>query len=75
MNRRLKGKMRVKIKWYLYLFLLVHSDGLRGVKLVASSVLPHALGTVCDEPAIQHPAGQGEAQVHPDVVVESPVVG
>ena len=42
---------------------------------MGSSVLPHALGAVCDEPAIWHPAGQGEAQVHPDVVVESPVVG
>ena len=53
----------------------MHSNGLRGVKLVGSSVLPHALGAVCDEPAIRHPTGQGEAQVHPDVVVESPVVG
>ena len=74
MDRRLKGKIRVK-KRYPYLFLLVHSDGLPGVKLVGSSVLPHALGAVCDEPAIRHPASQGEAQVHPDVVVESPVVG
>ena len=74
MNRRLKGKIRVK-KWYPYLFLFVHSDGLRGVKLVGSNMLPHALGTVCDEPATQHPAGQGEAQVHLDVVVKSPVVG
>ena len=39
---------------------------------MGSSVLPHALSTVCDEPAIRHPAGQGEAQVHPDV---SPVIG
>ena len=38
-------------------------------------MLPHALGAVCDEPAIRHPAGQGEVQVHPDVVVESQVVG
>ena len=73
MNRRLEEKIRVK--WYPYLLLLVHSDGLQGLKLVGSSVLPHALGAVCDEPAIRHPAGQGEAQVHPDVVVESPVVG
>ena len=42
---------------------------------MGSSVLPHALGAVCDEPAIRHPTGQGEAQVHPDVVIESPVVG
>ena len=56
-------------------FFLVQSDGLRGVKLVGSSVLPHALGAVCDKPAIGHPTGQGEEQVHPDVVVESPVVG
>ena len=37
---------------------------------MGSSVLPHALSAVCDEPAIWHPTGQGEAQVHPDVVVE-----
>ena len=67
--------MGKKKKRYPYLFLLVHSDGLRGVKLVGSSLLPHALGAVCDEPAIRHPPGQGEAQVHPDVVVESLVVG
>ena len=42
---------------------------------MGSSVLPHALGTVCDEPAIRHPTGQGEAQVHPDVIVESLVIG
>ena len=64
-----------KKKRYPYLFLLIHSDGLRGVKLVGSSVLPHALSAVCYKPAIQHPAGQGKAQVHPDVIVESPVVG
>ena len=34
-------------------------------------MLPHALGAVCDEPAIQHPAGQGEAQVHLDVIIHS----
>ena len=42
---------------------------------MGSSMLPHALGTVCYEPAIRHPAGQGEAQVHLDVIVESPVIG
>ena len=42
---------------------------------MGSSVLPHALGAVCDEPAIRHPAGQGEVQVHPDVIVESLVIG
>ena len=43
---------------------------------MGSSVLPHALGAVCDEPAIRHPTGQeGEAQVHQDVIVESPVIG
>ena len=42
---------------------------------MGSSVLPHVLGAVCGEPAIQHPAGQGEVQVHPDVIVESPVIG
>ena len=42
---------------------------------MGSSVLPHALGAMYDEPAIRHPAGQGEAQVHPDVIVESPVIG
>ena len=70
----MKGRIRVE-KWYPYLFLLVHSDGLRGVKLVGSSVLPHAVGTVCYKPAIRHPAGQGEAQVHQDVIVKGPVVG
>ena len=42
---------------------------------MGSSVLPHALSAVCDEPAIRHPAGQGEAEVHPDVIVQSPVIG
>ena len=42
---------------------------------MGSSVLPHALGAVCDKPAIRHPAGQGEAQVHPDVIIERPVIG
>ena len=64
-----------KEKWYPYLFLLVHSNGFRGVKLVGSSMLPHALGTMCYERAIWHPTGQGEAQVHPDVIVEGPVIG
>ena len=73
MNRQLKEQ--IWVKWYPYLFLLVHGYGLRGLKLVGSSVLPHALGAVCDEPAIRHPAGQGEAQVHPDVIIQSPVIG
>ena len=42
---------------------------------MGSSVLPHALGAVCDEPAIRHPTGQGEVQVHPDVIIQSPVIG
>ena len=42
---------------------------------MGSSMLPHALSAVCNKPAIRHPAGQGEAQVHPDVIIEGPVVG
>ena len=36
---------------------------------VGSSMLPHVVGAVGHKPTILHPAGQSEAQVHPDVVV------
>ena len=41
---------------------------------VGSGMLPHVVGTVGHKPTILHPAGQSEAQVHPDVVVKSPMV-
>ena len=53
---------------YLLLF-CVHCDWLQGGEAVGSSILPHALRAVSYKPAIWHPAGQREAQVHPDVVI------
>ena len=38
-------------------------------------MLPHDIGVVGDEPTVLHPAGQTEAQMHPDVVVQGAVVG
>ena len=42
---------------------------------MVSSMLPHEIGVVSDEPAVLHSAGQSEAQMHPDVVVQGAVVG
>ena len=39
-----------------------------------SSMLPHLVGAVGDVPTVFHPTGQSEAQVHTDMVVQSPVV-
>ena len=39
------------------------------------SLLPHLVGAVAHKPTILHPTGQSEAQVHPDVVVKTSVVG
>ena len=41
---------------------------------VRRSMLPHEVGVVGYKPTILHPAGQSEAQVHPDVVVKGPVI-
>ena len=38
-------------------------------------MLPHDIGVVSHKPTILHPAGQGEAQLHPDVVVQGAVIG
>ena len=38
-------------------------------------MLPHDIGVVSHKPTILHPAGQSEAQVHPDVVVQGAVIG
>ena len=35
---------------------------------------PHVLGAVGDKPTVLHPAGQSEAEVHLDVVVQGLVV-
>ena len=37
-------------------------------------MLPHEIGVVSDEPTVLHSAGQGEAQMHPDVVVQGAVI-
>ena len=37
-------------------------------------MLPHELGVVNDEITVLHPAGQSEAQVHPDVVIQGAVI-
>ena len=60
---------------YLYSLLFVHRYWLRCVESVVSSMLPHDIGVVSYKPTILHPAGQSEAQVHPDVVVQSAVIG
>ena len=59
---------------YPYLFLFVHRDWLQCVESVVSSMLPHDIRVVSHEPAVLHPAGQSEAQVHPDVVVQGAVI-
>ena len=41
---------------------------------VRNGMLPHMVGAVGDIPAVFHPTGQSEAQVHTDVVVQSLVV-
>ena len=41
---------------------------------VPSGMLPHLVRAVGDVPTVFHPTGQSEAQVHTDVVVQSPVV-
>ena len=38
-------------------------------------MLPHDIRVVSHKPTILHPAGQSEAQVHPDVVVQGAVIG
>ena len=38
-------------------------------------MLPHDIGVVSQKPTILHPAGQSEAQMHPDVVVQGAVIG
>ena len=38
-------------------------------------MLPHEIGVVSHEPTVLYPAGQSEAQVHPDVVVQGAVIG
>ena len=60
---------------YPYSFLSVHRDWLRCVESIVSSMLPHEIGVVSDEPAVLHSTGQSEAQMHPDVVVQGAVVG
>ena len=37
-------------------------------------MLPHEIGVVSHKPTVLHPAGQSEAQVHPDVVVQGAVI-
>ena len=37
-------------------------------------MLPHEIGVVSHEPTVLHPAGQSEAQMHPDVVVQGAVI-
>ena len=42
---------------------------------MVGSMLPHDIGVVSHEPAVLHSAGQSEAQMHPDVVVQGAVIG
>ena len=41
---------------------------------MVGSMLPHEIGVVSHEPAVLHSAGQSEAQMHPDVVVQGAVI-
>ena len=59
---------------YPYSFLSVHRHWLRCVESMVSSMLPHEIGVVSDEPAVLHSAGQSEVQMHPDVVVQGAVI-
>ena len=38
-------------------------------------MLPHGIRAVGDKPAVFHPAGKGEPQVHTDVIIKRPVIG
>ena len=60
---------------YPYSFLLVHRDWLQCVESMVSSMLPHEIEVVSHKPTVLHPAGQSEAQVHPDVVIQGAVIG
>ena len=57
-----------------YSFLFVHRDWLRCVESMVSSMLPHEIRVVSHEPTILHSAGQSEAQMYPDVVVQGAVI-
>ena len=59
---------------YPYSFLFVHRDWLRSVESMVGSMLPHEFGVVSHEPTVLHPAGQSEAQVHQDVVIQGAVI-
>ena len=59
---------------YPYSFLFVHPDWLRSVESMVGSMLPHEIRVVSHEPTVLHPAGQSEAQMHPDVVVQDAVI-
>ena len=52
----------------------IDSDGLGSMEPMASGVLPHYIGTVGYEPTAFHPTGHADTEVHPDVVVQGPVV-
>ena len=52
----------------------VHRDSLRNGESVGDSMLPHKIGAVGHKPTVLHPASQSEVQVHPDVVVQGPVI-
>ena len=51
-----------------------HRNWFRDGESMRSSMLPHVVGALGHEPTILHPVGQSEAQVHPDVVVQGPVI-
>ena len=59
---------------YPYSFLFVHRDWLQSVESMVGSMLPHEIGVVSHKPTVLHPAGQSEAQVHLDVVVQGAVI-
>ena len=42
--------------------------------LLLLGVYHNGIGAVGDKPAVFHPAGQGEAQVHTDMVIQRPVI-
>ena len=44
-------------------------DGLRSHQAVGGDVFPHGVGAVGHKLASQHPTGQGEMEVHTDMII------
>ena len=58
----------------ILLLLGIDSNGLGSMEPMASSMLPHAVGTVGYIPAIFHPTGHGHVEMQPHMIVQGLVV-